>query len=343
MPIIWKYLLKEYLKVFFLSIFSFIFILLITRLKEIAGFATLSNNFLYTILFALYQIPHILPISISISCLISISLLFQKLSKMHELTALRSLGLSIKNILTPILLMSFVFSLLNFLIVSEIGPISRYKSKELFYKNTSMNPLVLLQRRQKMSNIKNSYVEISTKNNDRSADDLLIITFNKANKRLNLINAKNLKLDENFLIGKDISIISYLDSKEVNNFDNLAIENQLSFKTKASAISNMIKSNQWNMSSSAMCLKMLLLKIKDEKKILKNKKNVSAIIEIAKRTAFGLSSFSFAFIGASFGISISRSGSIKNIILAILSTLVILISFTLGKSLKYYPIFSIIA
>ena len=177
MPIIWKYLLKEYLKVFFLSIFSFIFILLITRLKEIAGFATLSNNFLYTILFALYQIPHILPISISISCLISISLLFQKLSKMHELTALRSLGLSIKNILTPILLMSFVFSLLNFLIVSEIGPISRYKSKELFYKNTSMNPLVLLQRRQKMSNIKNSYVEISTKNNDRSADDLLIITF----------------------------------------------------------------------------------------------------------------------------------------------------------------------
>src|SRR3990167_1572836 len=130
MPILWRYLFKEYLKVFFLSILAFICILLITRLKQIAGFATLASGFISLILFVFYQIPYILPIAISISCLISSVILFQK-----------------------------------------------------------------------MSNIKDSYVEISAENKDLAAKDLLIITPNKSNQRLCMFIAKNLKIENENLIG----------------------------------------------------------------------------------------------------------------------------------------------
>ncbi|NGX62616.1 MAG: hypothetical protein KR126chlam6_00014 [Candidatus Anoxychlamydiales bacterium] len=340
MPILWKYQLKEYLKVFFLSILSFISILLITRLKQIATFATLASDFFSLILFILYQIPHILPIAISISCLISMIILFQRMSIMHELTAFRASGVSLKVVLAPLFLLAIALSTLNFYISSELTPRCRHKSKELFYKNTSMNPLVLLQRRQKMSNIKDSYVEISTQNKDLVAKDILLITPNKSNERLCMLTAKKLNLDNDNLIGKNVSLISYINSNKEKNFDNLMIENQLSMTTKADAITQFIKAKQWDMNISSMPLKMLLLQAKQKKSKSRFER---ADIEIARRCCFAIATLSFTFIGASFGISISRSNSKKNILGIFFLSLLVLLSFTLGKALKRYAFFSIVA
>lgn len=339
MPILWRYLFKEYLKVFFLSILAFICVLLITRLKQIATFATLASDIFSLILFILYQLPYILPIAISISCLISSVILFQRMSTMHEMTAIRASGISLKQVLAPLLLLAIVLSMLNFMIVSEITPRCRYKTKELFYKNTSMNPLVLLQRRQKMSNIKDSYVEISAENKDLAAKDILIITPNKSHQRLCMFTAKNLMLQNDNLIGNNISLISYVNSNKETFFDSLMIENQASMTTKANALTQFLKSKGWDMNITSMPIKMLLIYTKQNDK----KQADKAKIEIARRFGFALSTFSFTFIGTSFGISISRVASRKNIFNVSMLTLLVLFSFTLGRALKRYPIFSFIA
>jgi lipopolysaccharide export system permease protein len=339
MPILWRYLYKEYLKVFFLSISAFICVLLITRLKQIAVFATLASDIFSLILFILYQIPYILPISISISCLISSIILFQRMSIMHEMTAIRASGISLKELLAPLLLLAIILSMINFFIVSELTPRCKYKSKELFYKNTSMNPLVLLQRRQKMSNIKDSYVEISAQNKDLMAKDILIITPNKSNQRLCMFTAKNLQIENDNLVGKNISFISYINSNKDTYFDNLMIENQKTMTTKANAITQFIKAKEWDMNITSMPIKMLLIHTKQKDK----KRSVRAQIEISRRFCFALSTFSFTFIGTSFGISISRVSSKKNIFTVTLLTMLVLFSFTLGRALKKYPIFSTIA
>lgn len=339
MPILWRYLFKEYLKVFFLSILAFICILLVTRLKQIAVFATLASDVLSLILFVLYQIPYILPIAISISCLISSIILFQRMSIMHEMTAIRASGISLKQILAPLLLLAIVLTMINFFISSELTPRCRYKSKELFYKNTSMNPLILLQRRQKMSNIKDSYVEISMQNKDLIAKDLLIITPNKSNQRLCMFTAKNILIEKDNLNGNNISLISYVNSNKDSYFDNLMIENQKTMSTKSNAITQFIKAKEWDMNITSMPIKMLLIYTTLNDK----KQSQRASIEIARRFSFALSTFSFTFIGTSFGISISRVASRKNIFTVSLLSLLVLFSFTLGRALKRYPFFSIIA
>ncbi|HEY4831929.1 MAG TPA: LptF/LptG family permease, partial [Waddliaceae bacterium] len=120
MPIFWWYLLKNYLNVLLLSLFSFVAILLISRLEEIAQFAAMGAKFSYLIIFTLYQIPYILPIAIPISCLISAMILFQRLSSTHEFTALRSCGIALSRIITPILLASLFLSVGCFYITSEM-------------------------------------------------------------------------------------------------------------------------------------------------------------------------------------------------------------------------------
>ena len=317
MAIYWKYLIKQYLKVFFLSILAFISILLVTRMKNIANFATIATDFKSIILFVFFQIPHILPITISVSCLISSILLFQKLSSMSELTAFRSLGISLSKLLSPLILLSFIFSFLNFYTALEIIPLCRYKSNELVYQSSTMNPIVLLQRRKKLSNIKNSYVEISSKNNDLKANDILMVIPNKANKRLCLISAKNLELEKEQLIGKNLSLISYAESNKMNNFDNLIIENQEYMITEAKDITSLIK-----------------------EKISVKYKTIYDTEEIAKSIAFALSSLSFTLIGASFAISLNRKTSKKNILVAMFFSLIILISFIMGKAIKIIPLLS---
>src|SRR5690606_38884406 len=122
MPILWRYALHSYLKVFLLSISTFIAVLLIARFKEIARFTAVTGDFSKTGLFILYQIPSILPIAIPISALITSLSLFQRLSRTHELTALRASGLSLFSLITPLLLCSSLLSILNFSICAEISP-----------------------------------------------------------------------------------------------------------------------------------------------------------------------------------------------------------------------------
>src|SRR5579872_4338640 len=114
MPILWRYALQSYLRVFSLSISTFIAVLIVARFKEIARFTALSGDWLKTGLYIVYQIPAILPIAIPISALIASLLLFQRLSRTFELTALRASGLSFRSILSPILFCSLLLTFFNF-------------------------------------------------------------------------------------------------------------------------------------------------------------------------------------------------------------------------------------
>lgn len=119
MPIIWRYLLSQYLKVLLFCSAAFVLLLLTLRLEEIAHFATLGPQGLYIFLYIYYQIPYILPIALPISALIAAIILFRRLSRLHELTAMRAAGLPLTAILTPLLIAAGFLSAANFYIVSK--------------------------------------------------------------------------------------------------------------------------------------------------------------------------------------------------------------------------------
>ena len=173
MPILWRYVLSGYLRVFLLSVCTFIAVLLVSRFKEIARFTALSGDWLKTALFVVYQIPLILPIAIPISALIGSLLLFQRLSRTFELTALRAAGVGLHSILAPILFTSFLLSLFNFSFCAEISPFCRRESKTLLYRETSANPLLLLQR-QHLVKVKHTYINMNIQEEGKGAKDMIL-------------------------------------------------------------------------------------------------------------------------------------------------------------------------
>ncbi len=336
MPILWRYLLQSYLRVFFLSVSTFIAVLFVSRFREIARFAALSADWGKTGLFIVYQFPLILPIAIPISALIASLLLFQRLSRSCELTAFCASGVSLRKITAPLLLASLSLSLLNFSMCAELTPFCRRESKTLLYRKTTANPLLLLQRQQ-LVKLKNVYLNISVKEEGKMADNFIMIAHNESNNRLSLILADNLWIEKGELLGKNMAILSHLEGEGKENFDPLVIENQSFMSTHAPLLSQAIKKNRPHLDASSLSFRHLQVQKKG-----KTKQGGSAQIEILRRYSLSGSVFSFTLLGCAFGIEAGRRPKKRGLIIALALTLLVLVSYVLGKSLKDNPLLATI-
>jgi lipopolysaccharide export system permease protein len=332
LPTLWRYLIQGYVRVLLLSVSTFLAVLIITRFKEIARFTALSGNWGKTAFFTSYQFPLILPIAIPISALIASFLLFQRLSRTHELMAIRACGLSLSTILAPVLFAAALFAAGNFSICAEIAPFCRRESKAMLYRETSANPLLLLERQQLLK-IKHAYLNMKVEQEGKSARDVVLIAHNESNKRLTLLQARQLSVHGEELLGQDVAIISHLDSPN-EEFDPLIIENQASMSTAAPILSQFLKKSQPRLEANALPLRMLILRSELET----NKIASSALVEILRRFSLSLAVFSFTLLGCAFGIENTRTASIRNLMMTLALTLTVLISYLMGKELKFLPI-----
>ena len=324
-PKLWRYLLSKYLQIFFLSVCSFIAILLVSRFKDVARFAAVTADWGKTGLFLAYQIPIILPMAAPISALIASLLLFQRLNRSYELTALRSSGIGLGALFAPLFFASALLSVLHFSLCAEIAPYCRRESRTLLYRETSANPLLLLQR-QRLVKIPDIFLKMKVKEEGKVAHDLLLIAYNEAYERLSLITARRLSLDGEQLLGEDVALITPL---ELHNEEALLIENQSSIAMETPLLSAAIRKNRPSLDASTLNLRMLRLRSQEW-----GRGAQSARVEILRRISLSLSLFSFTLLGFAFGIELSRVPTKKGLIRAVVLALTVLVSYLLGRALK---------
>lgn len=335
MPILWRYLLRNYLQVFLLCVSSFIAVLLVSRFQEIAKFAALCPSKISVLPFILYQIPYILPIAIPISCLISTLLLIQKMSSSHELTSLRASGLSLRSILFPLFLLSSVIGMLNLHVASEILPECKTKSKKLVYEMTTINPLFLLQK-DTLIKIKHTFVDMKSMNAGENAKDVVFIINNQSNGRLSMIVAEKLSLEKGLFLGKNVALVSSIDSKIPDSFDHLVIENQKLMTTQDSALSHFLHIAQQQPGFDQVNFRHMISKYRTEKDSSSSLAKFSS--ELTRRLSLGFAPLTFTFIGTTFGMSIGRTQNKKRFVWAILLSSSFLFTFVIAKSMKHSPL-----
>ena len=332
-PIIWRYLLQSYLKVFLLSVCTFVSVLIVSRFKEIARFAALCGDWPKTGLFMLYQIPFILPLAIPVSVFVSAFLLFQRLSRSYELVALRASGLSFRSLIGPILITAFFLGCFNFSCCADIFPYCSRESKALLYRETSANPLLLMQR-QNLVKIKHAYLNMNVLRDGKEAGDFTLIAHNKSNQRLNLISARRLEISKAKLLGYDFSILSHLFSQNENAFDPLVIENEKEMSTAAPVLSAALKKNRPRLEANVLSLRMLRLRAQES-----GKHAFGALSEIIRRCSLALAVFTFTLLGCASGMQTSRTPSKKWLLIALLLTIPFLMSYLGLKAIKAQPAF----
>jgi lipopolysaccharide export system permease protein len=312
-------------------VFGFITILFVMRFKDIAEFASLHSSMKAVFLFSLFQIPYILPYAIPISCLIASILLFQRLSTHGELTTLRASGFPLKVILFPVLISGAIMSVVNFTIVSELVPYTKYLAKELAYQMTSSNPFYIFNKITE-GKLSSAYVDMRSLKTGKQAKDVLLIMNNRGSGRLALVLAKDLTIDGEDLLGKDVYCISSIDSKDKESFDHLVIENQATMATKASSLSTLMQNTDWHMGLEYLPLRLIRAKAAT--------KPGSIIfdtlgVEIGRRISIALAPFVFTLMGSVLGMSIGRRQTRRGLILACLLSAFYLACFVGAKSLKH--------
>lgn len=350
MPIVWRYLLSHYFKVLILCVTAFIAVLLTTRLDEIAHFASLGPEGIYILLYTLYQIPYILPIAIPISCLISSILLIQRLSRSHELTALRAAGIGLKTILTPILVAAAFMTVLNFYIVSELATHSHLTTGLLKSELRSLNPLLLLHHKHLMK-VKGIFFNSLGASKLGEIDEKVIIAMPpKHGGGIHVILADRLMASADSFEGEGIAIINTLKMSETDEPDQVIVENIGKSSTASGDFSLMTQKRVFTLNTDHLQMPLLLTRLSEEKEALYQAKTDDkppevqkqllrevnrTYSEIIRRISLALAAFTFTLMGAAFGVTISRNHSNRGIAIVIGLASIFLVAFFAAKSVDH--------
>lgn len=331
-PLLWRYMLKNYLKVFTLCLISFIAILLVTRSQDIAKFAALSSDLKVISLFIAYQVPYLLPLAIPISCLISATILSQRLSRTHELTSMRASGISLKLITAPIFIITGFLALANLYIASEITPQSRIRGKRMLFQTAAKNPLILMQK-SKLLKIKDSFVDMEMIRSPHLAGNVVFAFRNPSTNRINVIAADELELKDEVFHGKDVAILSTAESKEIVPFDPVILENRKTVVADPSLVSRLLQSSSMTLGYEYFPLKQMIIKGKGEEK----KAQSFILYEVYRRLFFLVAPFTLAYIGLVYGMQIGRQSRQKTVLWIVLLTGLTFVFYLAAKSFEGKP------
>lgn len=350
MPLLWSYLLKQYLRVLILCTCAFIAILFTMRLEEIARFATLGADVTSLLGFILHQIPYVLPIALPISCLISTTLLIQRLSQNHELTAMRSSGLALRDILAPILIAAAALTLFNFYIVSERATDSHLTAGMLKSQLRAVNPLLLGHNKHLME-LKGFYCDtLGSSQLGEYASDIVLAMPNKSCNKLNLMVAKKMQSAPENFTGQQITFISGKEEKEPHNFDSLVLENIGNASILIEDFAQMVQKKVWTVNYDHLRLPLLLVRLEEDRNALKIAKEKEApeseqksirrnlnrgYSELMRRLSVAMAVFTFTLMGAAFGISISRTRSSKGLFYTVGFSALYLIAYFSAKGMDH--------
>ncbi|MEE4363706.1 MAG: LPS export ABC transporter permease LptF [Desulfotignum sp.] len=167
--IIHRYIFKEFLPPFGISLFFLTFVFLMTRIPDITNLVVNYNADISAILMmVVYTLPRFLEFTIPMSVMISVLLTFMRMSGENEIVALKGAGLSLYRLLPPVLIFCVLGTGLTLWItISGVawGKLS-IKQKTIEMARSSID--LALQERQFNSRLKDimiyvSHVDMKTK------------------------------------------------------------------------------------------------------------------------------------------------------------------------------------
>lgn len=327
MPRLWFYLLKKFATQFLFTLFGIICFLIVVRFNSIAGFATSGSDITLILQFIGYLIFYVLPFAIPISALNAALLLSRKLSSEKQYTALRSGGLSLKSIFTPLILIFLFLSAFTFFATGTLAPLSKTRSKSLIYDTTLKHPLFITQKACPLK-IKTLYTDVGNLSSKDVANDLVLIFKNKKSQRLNLLMADKLAVKQNVLKGKNLAIVSSIGSQNPDLQDNLIIENESFMTTSTQVVDALLDKEEAVEGVDYM----------DFFYLIKNlHKKTSYKSELFKRLTVTLFPLTLGFLGLCFGINISRRASFISLGIAIGLGTLYMITMVSSKSIRSDP------
>ncbi len=135
---LYRYLLKELAPAFFLGLIGFTFILLTGRILQLTElFVNKGVPLGYIVKLLYFLLPSFLSLTIPMATLLSVTLAFNRLSSDNEVTALKASGISLYQMMPPVLVFAFFAFLATTLLALYSVPKANLASRALLYEVAS--------------------------------------------------------------------------------------------------------------------------------------------------------------------------------------------------------------
>jgi lipopolysaccharide export system permease protein len=176
MKTLYKFILKSYIgpfiMTFFIAMFVFFMMFIFKYIDDFVGkgigAGTLSELFFY---FSLTTIPMALPLAILLSSLMT----FGNLGEHFELTAMKSSGLSLQKVMTPLILTTIGLSISAFYFSNNILPYTNLKAGALLWDVRESKPALLFKEGVFNNSIQGFSIRIDKKGKDgKTLKDIMI-------------------------------------------------------------------------------------------------------------------------------------------------------------------------
>lgn len=145
MRVLNRYLLHDYFVTFLMTLLIFTFVMCVGAIIRAVDLIARGVDILVILRAFTYNVPYILTFSIPMSCMTTVLLLFGRLSLDGEITALRASGLSMWQIISPIVLVSILLSGFCIYLNISLAPNAHYARRLALVNVGVEDPINLLE------------------------------------------------------------------------------------------------------------------------------------------------------------------------------------------------------
>lgn len=308
------YVTKGFLVTFCMALGILTFGMMGARLVKIFEYLSQGMPISGVLLFIAYSMPIVLSFTIPWAALVSVMLVFGRLSADTEITAMRACGISILQIISPILILTFGLTVVCFYIQTMVGPHYLGLARRNLKYTVASHPLAVFEPG-RPTTFGDNIIYIEDRVGKNRIKGVQIFTMNDAGTRA----LQDITAPEGEVIvdqeTQKLKIILY----DCNVIDKTATPPSRVFNKKVEfAIDYGKEFNRHSIGvrPKYMTLKELLARIRIDKK--RNKNILDLEIELNQRIAMSLAPIAFLLLGLPLAIRTSRRETSINLFISII-------------------------
>lgn len=332
MRILNLYVTRGFLLAFGMAIGILTFGMTGANLVKVLDYVSRGIPFSAFLRFTLYILPIVLTFTVPWAVMVAVMLVFGRLSADSEITAMRACGVSILQIISPIMLFTVALTGLCLYLQIEVGPPLLGKSRQLMKIEAIHQPMAIFEPG-KPIRYNNTIISIDDKEGNNQLKGIQLFT-----------------LDDSGELGQDISaargevLVDNTNQKlTVRLFDCMVIDKKSEPETRmfneelefsfdyGKELNDIDVGNR----AKFMTLKQLMARIRLTQKLKKDTTDLE--VELNQRVAFALSPIAFLLLGLPLAIKTSRKETSVGIFISVILAGVFFLSIILCDSLTNFP------
>ncbi len=170
MRILNRYLVRDYLLTFALTVAVFSFVMCIGSIIRAIDYVSRGVSGMVILRYFLLSFPFLLQYTVPMSVMTTTLLLFTRLSMDGELTAMKACGLSLWQIIAPVILLSVIVSFFAIYLTNFLSPRSRYAQRITLSHFADEDPVALLEEGRFVSDFPDHMIRVGRKRGNEVTD-----------------------------------------------------------------------------------------------------------------------------------------------------------------------------